>query len=178
MARSSGYPRGRPRSSGVARDWGVGPGGTTSTQLSASGSALLGSAVTLAGSEITAMRTRGLFTAFISSTGAGDGDGYFGAVGIGKATAAAHTAGIASLPTPITEADWDGWMWHSFFHVFIPDLTFGLDSQYQRIEIDSKAMRKFDQSEVLYAAVEVVEVGTVVLKVHLDTRMLFQDSGR
>ncbi len=180
MARSSGFRRqARGRSSGISRDWGVGPGGTAVTQLTGSGVSLLGSALSPQGSEITVMRTRGIFDAFLEGVPAADGGGYFGAVGIGKATLSAFTAGIGSLPTPITEADWDGWLWHSFFSLHVGDVTFaGTPGAQVTMEVDSKAMRKFDIQEVLYAAVEVVETGSAVLNMRFDSRMLLQDSGR
>jgi len=179
VGRSRGSYRGRPRSSGLSREWGLGPGGTAVTLLSASGSSLLGSAITPAGGEITVMRTRGIFEASIVSQPDADGSGFFGAVGIGLATAAAHTAGIASLPTPITEAGWDGWLWHYFFSVHVNDITFApnVDAT-QRVEIDSKGMRKLDAFGAIYAAVEVVEIGAASVNVFLDSRILLQDSGR
>ena len=177
MARR-GYSRGRPQSSGVARDWGNGPGGTAVTSMTATGSSVLGSGITPLDQELTVLRTRGLFTVFLRGPGAGDGDGFHGAVGIGKCTTAAFAAGIGSLNTPLTEPQWDGWLWHSFFDIFDNDTTFASDLKYQRMEVDSKAMRKFDAAEVLFAAIEVVEVGTVTLNAFFDTRMLFQDSGR
>jgi len=180
VARRSGLIRtGRGRSSGVSRDWGDGPGGTASIGLTSSAVSLLGSAITATTGEVTSLRIRGLFDVFLEGIPTADGDGYFGAVGIGKATLAAFTAGIASVPTPITEQNWDGWMWHSHFSVHVGDVTFGPgDSASQRIVIDAKAMRKFDSQEVIFAAVEVVEVGTATVRMFLDSRMLVQDSGR
>jgi len=180
VARRSGFnPRSRSRSSGIAKGWDSGPGGSALTTLTASGSALLGSGVSAVSSELTVIRTRGRFHSFMLGAGVSDGDGYFGAIGIGKCTLAAFTAGIASVPTPITEIGWDGWLWHSIFGVHNPDLTFGGSPATVHDEaIDSKAMRKFDTLEVLYAAVEVVEIGTATLNIFFDTRMLVQDSGR
>ena len=47
-----------------------------------------------------------------------------------------------------------------------------------RVMIDSKAMRKLDANQVMYAAIEVIEIGAAVISVFLDTRILLQDSGR
>ena len=181
MARRSGFPSRRARSSGVARDWGVGPGSTAVTTITASGSTLLGNALTTVAQELTVLRTRGILDLFVDGVPGADGDGFFGAVGIGKATLAAFTAGIGSLPTPISEAEWDGWLWHQYISIHVPDITGeggNSSAQHQRIQIDSKGMRKFDTSEVLFAAVEVVETGAASMSVRLDTRMLLQDSGR
>ena len=166
------------RSSGVARNWGGGPGGTTLVSLSATGSSILGAGIT-SSIQLTVLRIRGLFHAYIIGGGTADGDGFFGAVGIGKCTAAAFAVGITAMETPITEANWDGWLWHSYFSVYRGDLDGGGNSEStQRIVIDSKAMRKFGDEEIIFAAVEVVETGTSVVGVRLDTRMLAQDSGR
>ena len=178
MARSRGFPRARA-SSGVSRQWGVGPGGSGITTLVATGSAFLGSSLVTTGEELTVMRTRGIVDMFIKGAGAADGDGFFGAVAIGKTTQAAIAAGITAVPTPLTESDWDGWFWHSFLSVHVGDISLGgRPESHQRIEVDSKAMRKFDPKDALYAVVEVVEIGTTTLNVFFDTRMLFQDSGR
>ena len=173
MARSRGYSLRSLRSSGVARDWGTGPGQTAPTSLSASATGVLGSAITPVAQELTVLRTRGIFDIHLLSAAAA-GDGFFGAVAIGKATLTAFTAGTGSLPMPINEAEWDGWLWHSFFsvHTGLAGLN-GAPSESQRIEIDSKGMRKFDTAEVLYAAIQVVEVGTAVAAAYLDTRQLF-----
>ena len=180
MARSRGSRAPyRGRSTGIARDWSFGPGTGGITSLIAPGSAILGAGVSATASEITVMRTRGICTTAIKNVGAADADGMTGAVGIGKCTLAAFTAGIGSVPTPLTEVGWDGWLWHSFFAVFDNDVSRApSDLIFQCFAIDSKAMRKIDSDEVIYAAVEVgTEIGTVTLDVHLDTRILFQDSG-
>ena len=179
MARRSAFSRGRPRSSGIARDWEEGPGGTAITQFSAPGSNFLGSGVFPTASELTVMRTRGLLEYFLIGTGGADGDGFVGAMGIGKCTRAAFDAGIASVPTPITEMSWDGWLFHQFIGAHTPDITFGgSPGVYARLDVDSKAMRKLDSDEILYAAFEVVEIGVHALNVFFNSRMLFQDSGR
>ena len=123
------------------------------------------------------MRIRGEFLAFLSL--ATDAlDGFSGAVGIGIATVTAITAGVASVPTPITEAESDNWLWHRFFALkaggpFITTADPGGNLSTQlRIEIDSKAMRKNPLELALYAAVEVVEVGTATVSFHLDSRVL------
>ena len=181
MARRRGSYPGRPRSSGISRDWDSGPGSTALTQLTGSGSAILGLGIAATVGEITFMRTRGICDLMVQGVPTANGDGYFGAVGIGKTTVIAFTdVGITAIPTPITQVDWDGWLWHSFFSVHTPDVSGeggNSTAQHQRIEIDSKAMRKVDGSELIYAAIEVVEIGTAILDVFLATRVLLQDSG-
>ncbi len=105
------------------------------------------------------------------------GDGFQGAFGIGIATRAAVVAGIASLPTPITEIDDENWLYHTFIslhpHTGTEAEWVGSESE-MIIEIDSKAMRKFPDGTQIYAALEVVEIGTAAMDVFFDSRMLFK----
>jgi len=177
VARRSGFsPR---RSSGVARDWGAGPGSSVVTSRSSSGQDILGAGVQTTGSELTLLRTRGIFEIFLlSATSAGDG--FFGAVGIGVFTDQAFTAGVASLPLPLSDTFSNVWLWHSFFSVHA-GVAGGLGAgaeAHQRIMIDSKAMRKFDANQVITCVAEYVELGTAQASVFMDSRILFQDSGR
>ena len=172
MPRRSGFTR----TSGARRltNWGLGPGGTAAAALASSSAQILGGSIQFADAG-TVVRIRGQFDAFLnSSTSAGDG--FQGAVGIGIATLAAFTAGIGSLPTPITEAAWDGWMWHQFFgiHEGGPDEGQSNTGEYH-VAIDSKAMRKVSDEIVIYAAIEVVEIGTGVMQAHFDSRMLLKE---
>ena len=179
MARRSGFSPRSQRSSGVSREWVVGPGGTGRQTSTASESIILGAGLTPTTNEITVMRTRGLFDVSVQGRAGTDGDGMFGAVGIGKVTDPAFQIGITAIPTPITEAEWSGWLWHSFFSVHDQDISLAPGPGYhQRIEIDSKAMRKLTSSEVFVAVVEVVEIGSLTIAMYLDTRLLIQDSGR
>ncbi len=180
MARRSAFrPRGQ-RSSGVARDWGAGTGGTGVTLINATGSTILGAGVQTTGSELTLLRTRGIVDLFTKGTVATDGNGFFGAVGIGVFTDQAFTAGVASLPTPLTDSFSNVWLWHQYISVHVGDqseYSAGPESA-QRVMIDSKAMRKFDANQVLACILEVVEIGTMEMNVFHDSRILFQDSGR
>jgi len=100
-----------------------------------------------------------------------------GAVGIGIASLAAVTAGIASVPTPITEQSWEGWLWWSAFGVLATTATeadgVNAFSTVAEFELDSKAMRKFGEDMAFFTAIEVVETGTASISVSHDTRMLF-----
>jgi hypothetical protein len=102
-------------------------------------------------------------------------DGFTGAFGIGIATAAATAIGITAVPTPITEQEWDGWIfWHAF-SVRAPAAFDGtMAAIFRSVEIDSKAMRKLREEDSIYAAVEVIEQGTSALNVGLDTRILLK----
>ena len=103
MARRNAFPARSRASSGVSRDWGAGPGGTAPLAVTNDVSAILGAGVQTTGGELTLLRTRGILDLFITGAPNADGDGYFGAVGIAVASDQAFTAGIASLPSLLSE---------------------------------------------------------------------------
>ena len=172
MARGRSFTARAPRRK---TQWFGGPGSTAVTAVTASGSQLLGVAVSAAAGQEdhTLIRTRGILDIVMTSATSG-GDGFFGAVGIGLVTTPAIVAGVASVPTPISEVEWDGWLWHSFFSVHASiGGAFNNPSSAFRMEIDSKAMRKLEGTQMsLYAAIEVVEIGASAISVFLNTRTL------
>ena len=128
------------------------------------------------------MRTRGEVLMYLSAATAVF-DGFIGAFGIGFASAAAMTAGAASLPTPITEFDSDNWIYHRFYNILSPGAISGgaaTDADVGgavaaavRWEIDSKAMRKVPDDDVgLYMAWEHTLTGTANLRIQARCRML------
>ena len=169
----------RPMVRGPKRltQWGQGPGGAASTSFASSTASLLGSGIAF-GASGTVVRIRGHFSAFLESfTSAGDG--FHGAVGIGLVSAAAFAAGIASVPTPITESAWDGWLWHNFFDCFgalaAGSTNVGVHGNSGvSIDIDTKAMRKVSDEMTIFAAAEVAESGTAIMNAHLDSRLLLK----
>ena len=171
MARRSGLI---PRTRGARRhtDWGLGPGGTANTAVAASSSVILGAGVVLTVSG-TLSRLRGAFSAYLLTASAA-GAGYQGAFGIGIVSTPAFSVGITSMPTPITEMEWNGWLYHRFFGVHAMSAT-PADAAAAAIEfeVDSKAMRKMETAEVtMFAAIEVVEIGTATMDVFFDSRAL------
>ena len=181
MARQRGFHQVR-RSARRQTAWGVGPGGTAAnTTISTSTALIMGSGAGPASDSITIARLRGEFTAWLSTTQAAAG-GFAGAIGVGVVSLAAFNAGVASVPTPITEEDWDGWFYHRYFSLKSPgSLTGGAITDIDantpivasiRLEVDSKAMRKIDIQEVAYAAIEVVEVGTATMESSFNSRLL------
>ena len=116
---------------------------------------------------MTLVRTRGDLSLFLSI--ATDVGGYHGAFGIAVASAPAVVAGILSVPTPITEEDWDGWLYHRYFSCFAGGAIAAATAAQQadqvnatsaalHFEVDSKAMRKLSVDESVYAAIEVIQV--------------------
>jgi len=158
--------------------WAVGTGGTTVDTLINTGSTFIGSAVMPAVEGLTVIRIRGQFGVYQRLATAA-GDGFSGIFGIGIATLAAVTAGIASVPTPITEVDDENWLYLQMFDVRSGQIfsAGGAPGAEQhgvvwRFDIDSKAMRKLPEGMALYAACEVVETGAATLEIVHDSRVL------
>jgi len=165
--------------------WSGGPqsatGGAPSGDISTSAAVLGGIGSAAAQEAITVVRIRGQFLCYLTVAAAAD-EGFSGAVGIGLVKSPAFQAGVASVPTPITEDDDENWLWHQYFHLASSDIITGAASQDQdtvmaltagfRAEIDSKAMRKMDSGDTLYCAVEVTEVGTCTMNWWLNCRVL------
>ena len=180
MARSrGGFGR---RTAKRLTSWDIGVGDASRTVVGSTTPQFLGSALSPIIPGLTLVRTRGsLLISLATVTTARDG--LVGAVGIGIASAAAVAAGITSVPTPFTEQSSENWIWWQAFAVTLPqvgtDAATGLGAGTQaatvRVEIDSKAMRKFEIDQSLYAAIEVgTEVGVASADVFLNTRMLFK----
>ena len=165
--------------------WQLGPATTNdgeSQVVTSSLAQVASSAVAVLEDGLTFVRLRGELTFFLTDASA-LANGFNGAFGIGIATLAAFTAGAASLPTPITEQTWDGWMYHRYFSVLsagsIAAATAAQEalqvsnvSAALRIEVDSKVMRKVAVDEVMYAAIEVIETGTLTMRWSLNSRTL------
>ncbi len=147
--------------------WVSGQGATT---VSASGSTLLFTQPGPHDGE-TIVRIRGICTG-VATIIASIGDGFSGAFGMGIVSAAAATAGVASIPTPVTEAAWDGWMWHQFFFMTNGKVGAANGSSWFDKEINSKAMRKLTSDDALVAVVEVTETGDATAELGLLTRIL------
>ena len=173
MARRRGF---QPRTGARRKTaWTVGPQEVDRT-LTSSTAVIWSAGVILTNEpEVTIVRTRGIITATLEVVAA-IGDGFFGAVGIGVVTSAAFTAGVASVPTPLTEEQWDGWLFHTYFDVRSVTATIGdgvnAVGAVVRIPIDSKAMRIFTEDMTLIGVTEVVESGASNMEMQGQTRIL------
>ena len=168
MARPRGFPR--QSRSRRATSWGLGPI-TTPVTATVSGSALWTAGVSSVEGILTLIRTRGVVDVYLHTTAGGTTDGFRGAVGIGIVSSAAFAAGVASVPTPLSEEGWDGWLWHHYFNLHGgPDAP----GSHVRMVIDSKAMRKFDSLDTIYGCTEQTETGVEVMTTVAQSRMLFK----
>ena len=174
MARGRNYPA---RKWSVA--WAVGPFDVDGS-TGATGKTLWSGSITSVGAAlertIVRMRGGGAFN-LISATAAGDG--FRVGLGIGLVTLQAQVAGAALIPGPLTDMDWDGWMWHRMFTVQMLTATFadGVNaiSAAFHYEIDTKAMRKWHEDSVaIVGMTEVTELGTATMNHNANTRMLLK----
>ena len=176
FARRSFAGKGRRKTS-----WGIGPGDGSQVQLTAGTPTLIGSAISAVEDGITITRIRGELLMFLSSADA-LASGYFGAFGIGKGSLSAFNVGVGSMETPIADEGWDGWLYHKFFHLTASapvaggasaehDMTLPVTAAL-RIDVDVKAQRKLVPEDVIYAVVDVAEIGVAVLQVYFRSRAL------
>ena len=170
--------------------WEVGP--ETSAQgapqnITGSIAQLAGTAVQSVVDNLTLIRTRGEVMMWLQSATIAV-NGFHGAFGIAKAMTAAITAGAASVPTPLTEEAWDGWLYHRYFSLMAGgNIASATAAQEQlqtnnvtaalRFEVDSKAMRKLEVDAGVYACIEVVEIGTFSMQWSFNCRQLVKDMG-
>ena len=154
------------------KGWEEGPGGSAVTTFTASTQAILTNGAQFLQDGLTVLRLRGSLQAFLVSANAA-GDGFHCAIGIGIVSENAFGIGITAVPTPLGDTSWDGWLYFKFFDVHGGFLTAGdvqhLDATF---EVDSKAMRKVKDTDVLFAVVETIEIGTAEMDVFFESRIL------
>ena len=122
------------------------------------------------GEEVTIVRTRGVlsivpavFTADIEIVGA---------MGMGIVSQQAFVAGAGSIPAPYTDANWEGWFVHQFFSYRFEFITgAGVILIDHKDTIDSKAMRKLKDDDVI---VVMVESQAAAMRASYQFRMLFK----
>ncbi len=157
-------------------DWGLGPQATEEA-ISATGKTLW-TVGTTPSQNLTVIRTRGLVSIYLL-TATGVGDGFAGAHGIYMMTEDAFNVGVTAALDPLTDANSDMWLWHSFFDIDSGSTTFsdGVNAvrSTSRITIDSKAMRKnFGPERVMVGVTGVNERGAATAELHADCRQLFK----
>ena len=169
----SRFPRTSVRGPRKTKTWSTGPNGQTA--LISSGGSTLFAVVIAASEDLTVLRMHGQFTAKMV-TAAAEGDLWDGALGICKVNTKAAAVGVTAIPDPLLDMDWDGWFVHKTFSLPAFGATpaaSGILQQY-RYDIDSKAMRKFNQTDTMVGVVGLFEVGTTSVRCTLTTRVLTQ----
>ena len=178
------------RTSGQRRktSWSLGPqsGADGAPQsLVVSSSVLMTGGAAVVEDEVTLVRIRGDLNLLCRLSNAG-AEGFTGAFGIGLANTAAFVAGVASLPTPIDEESWDGWIYHRYFSLIsggplaaataaTQENQVNSRSAAMHIEVDSKAMRKASGDQTFFAVLQGIEIGSAAqMTVAFNSRMLFK----
>ena len=182
--------RSRPRRSFLTSSqrrktgWGAGPKtgtGGLPLAVSASGISLGGNVGVPTIDGLTLVRLRGELLIRLLTASSLD-DGFFGAVGVGIFTDAAIAVGVSAVNSPIAEEFWDGWLWHQYFSVLAPgvvgtgaataDNQSNSTSAAVRIQVDSKAMRKFPVGMSLAVVLEATEQGGATMAWGFNSRTL------
>ena len=153
--------------------WQLGPGVLGLASITASSSVIFGAGFEFLRDGLTVVRIRGNIEINMTAATAG-GDGYDGAFGIGIVSLPAFVAGVVSVPTPVTDVGWEGWMWHQYFSMHSPAAFDAAGENRLIIPIDTKAMRKAGTEEVIMLVGEFVENITSAITVTTDSRMLLK----
>jgi len=118
----------------------------------ASAGATLINSLTL-GEPGTIVRVRGMVS--VNPQALGASVAVVGAVGMGIVSAQAFAAGVGSMPEPFSDAEWGGWLvWRSFGYFLNVTSDIGRLMPDWNFEVDSKAMRKVGENEVLVTIAE------------------------
>ena len=157
--------------------WNEGPLSTAVQSATAASTLVVNTGQTALGG-VTLVRTRGHLAIWISSAGS-DGDGFTRVqAGIGIVTTDAFAAGGSSMPTPLDDPDWGGWLWFDAVGPVIGQELANLNSGPMgqvRLPIDSKAMRKVKPNETIFGSVSFqAEIGVATINMAMDTRMLIK----
>ena len=174
MARSNQFrPQARFRSQRRAVSWDDVSFGD-STVITATSNTLIATGFALTSEpETTLVRLRGLVRMQLASSN-GIGSGFDGAVGICLVATPAFAAGVASVPSPLDEAAYP-WIYYQHFNVRgqIGSEVTG-DMAFQRLVIDSKAMRKWNEDQTLIFVIQAIEEGVCSMEVTVGCRALIK----
>ena len=149
--------RGFTRGSKRQTSWEFGFFSTGMTAVPANSVVLLASITAAAlddDAPATIIRTRGVIGVSSDQTGADEQQ--LGGVGLTLVNDNARISGVAAVPAPVIDLDWDGWFVHQLFvqrQLFASNIGWHPNAVTQ-YEVDSKAMRKFTGEESLVLVAE------------------------
>ena len=163
-----------PRRSGPRRrvSWAQGPNGRV-LGISGPSANLFNLGAQALSDDLTVVRTRGqLILQLVTADALGSGFQWF--FGMCNVTENAFGVGVTAVPDPSVDIDWDGWFVYETGFLIAVDSSpaENADNAVQVITIDSKAMRKTHNTDVLIAALGVIEFGTCTMQGVLSTRVL------
>ncbi len=147
-----------------------------SFQAVSTNTTLLGNAIIPINSQ-TVLRCRGFVSAQFDAT-VQVGDIMLLTFGICVVSQDAQAVGATAMPDPFDDASWPGWLWFQLgaLHTPIKAITTGAGDPnfpfWQRVDIDTKSMRKLRQNEVLFMNVQVGETAAATMDIRGATRVL------
>jgi len=172
--RQSRFPQ-RSNASRRAVSWSNGPGGVLSGIVNSS-SNLFPIAVQALLDDLTLVRTRGDLLVYLTVAGGAANEGFEWAFGICNVTENAAGIGVTAVPDPIADVSWDGWFVYEKGRIVSRATTLVESDNVvncQRVRIDSKAMRKIHDTDVLVAVIATTEAGEgAAMSAGLTTRVL------
>jgi len=176
LPRRSGFSQARHSSLRRKTGWGVGPGGNSVTKILASGVTLIGAGSISVSESLTLVRTRGSLQAFIvGATLPAVGDGFHCTFGICIVSEDAFAVGVTAIPDPNSDSAWDGWLYHRYFDLHVGNTSLPvIGPTFFNLEVDSKAMRKWRESDVMVAVLQTNEIGASEMDVYFDSRILLK----
>ena len=173
MASRNRFPQ-RSRGSAKRRTTWVGPADQGYIDVAAGAKVIIGTfdAVAQGLNKPTVVRTRGEVS-ITPAAGIITDIEIVGAYGLALVSDQAVAAGVASVPGPFADADWDGWfVWRSFHYTQEAAGTVAsLMLQSVQQEVDSKAMRIVSENETI---VLVAESQAQAFRISMPLRLLMK----
>ena len=155
--------------------WGIGPSGQI-VAISTSSVNLFPSGAEAQLSDMTITRFRGSLLLTMNNDEVAN-EGFDWAFGVAVVSQNAFGVGITAIPAPLTDIAWDGWFVHEQGTIVQPEAVpnFSSDALVERRPLDSKAMRKINETDTIVAVLETSEIGDgTTMSAFLRTRMLFK----
>ena len=154
--------------------WVLGPNGNTGT-VSGSVTTVIATGLQAVDAGLTIARIRGQLNVQLINAGALEG--FEWAFGLGIVSENAAGVGVTAVPAPLTDIGWDGWMVHQIGRCLAPTTVTNAGNPAsgplrQSIMIDSKAMRKFRETDVLVGVFQFVETVTATIVGDFNSRVL------
>ena len=173
VSRSRFQSRGQSNAPRRRSTWSQGPNGASGTIAVDSSTIFPVGAISIL-NDLTLVRTRGLLSLQLLTATAAE-SGFRWAFGMCNVTENAAGIGVTAVPDPLVDVAWDGWFVYETGHLISSDASPVTDPSpltTALVPIDSKAMRKTHQTDVIVAVIGVVEIGTATMVGFLASRIL------
>ena len=177
MARGSHtrFPRTGGRGTRRKVTWAAGPNGSTGV-ISGNNVTIFGTGSQATAPDTTLVRTRGELIVQLLTASA-SAEGFRFAFGMCTVTENAAGIGATAVPDPLADIAWDGWFFHytgTLFAMSTSPTTDASETTARVISVDSKAMRKVEETDVDIAVFSVLETGTATMQARFESRQLIK----